>query len=279
MDARQSTEELPPLPTAPLPAPLRVVVLTCGDMGWEMAAALRAAPHVQVVGVVQTAYPRPASLKGRLRSVYRYQGLPGVARIPLNKLRALAARLVGRRRASAALPDVPHLVHRNFHDADCLAAVRALAPDLGIVDGTYVLKPAIYALPTFGSLNLHCGKLPDFRGAPPAFWELWTGATEVGVTVHRVTAKLDEGPILAQRVFPLDPVPPGDPVRYADAVYRTVLRPNGLRIMAEVTASIAAATATARPQGPTDTPTFKRPDHTVVRELRARVRERRRNAS
>ena len=92
--------------------------------------------------------------------------------------------------------------------------------------------------------------------------------------MHRVTAKLDEGPILAQRVFPLDPVPPGDPVRYADAVYRTVLRPNGLRMMADAVAAIAHGTATARPQGPTDTPTFKRPDHAVVRELRARVRER-----
>jgi methionyl-tRNA formyltransferase len=249
-----------------------VVVLTCSADGWESAAALGAAPGVAVVAVVQTPLAKPSSLRARLRSVYRYHGVAGVLRIPLNRVRA---RLDAAASTSRATPDVPLLRFGNFHDADCLDALRALAPDLAVVDGTYVLRESVFLLPRFGSINLHCGKLPDYRGAPPAFWELYNGEREVGVTVHRVSAKLDEGPILQQEIFPLDPAPADDPVAYVGRVWREVLRPNGLRMLAECAARVAAGTSEPRPQPQVDTPAYRRPDFRTAQELRARVRARR----
>jgi hypothetical protein len=266
------TTPLPALPTVPAAEPLRVVVLTCTSDGWEAAKALAGARGVRVSAVVQTPLAKPKSFRTRLRNVYRYHGVPGLLGIPLNQLRRRLDRVESARRATA---DIPLLEFANFHDADCLAALGALRPDLAVVDGTYVLKESVFLLPRYGSINLHCGRLPHYRGAPPAFWELYNGEREVGVTVHRVTAKLDEGPILQQEIFPLDPVPPGDPVDYVRDVWLGVLRPNGLRMVAESASRIAAGVGTERPQGTTTSPTYRRPDLKMKRELRERVRARR----
>ena len=268
----QPASPLPPLPTAPLAQPLRVVVLTCSADGWEAAQALARAPGVELRAVVQTPLAKPRSFRTRLRNVYRYHGVAGLLRIPINQLRGRLNQAASARHATA---DVPLLAFDNFHDADCLAALQALAPDLAVVDGTYVLRESVFLLPRYGSINLHCGRLPDYRGAPPAFWELHNGEREVGVTVHRVSAKLDEGPILQQELFPLDPAPAGDPLDYVRDVWLRVLRPNGLRMVAECAARIAAGTSTERAQGTTTAPTYRRPDLTAKRLLRERVRARR----
>ena len=268
-----SSVPLPPLPTAPLAEPLRVVVLTCSADGWEAAEALAGLPGVALRGVVQTPLTKPKSFRARLRAVYRYHGSAGVLRIPLNQIRGRLNRAESARRGTG---EVPLLSFANFHDADCLAALRDIAPDLAVVDGTYVLRDSVFLLPRFGSINLHCGRLPDYRGAPPAFWELYNGEREVGVTVHRVTAKLDEGPILQQELFPLDPTPPGDPMEYVTDLWRRVLRPNGLRMVGETVARIAAGTSRERAQGGSDAPTYRRPDLSAKRQLRARVEARRR---
>jgi len=47
-------------------------------------------------------------------------------------------------------------------------------------------------------INLHISLLPYNRGADPNFWS-WFDGTPKGVTVHRMNAGLDTGPLLAQR--------------------------------------------------------------------------------
>lgn len=264
--------ELPPLPDRPLSHPLRIVILTCGDQAWEVVDALGAVASAQVLAVIRTPEARPKGLRKRLRAVYRYHGLPGLLRIPVNRLQAVWSR---RRPDATRGRTVPLLWFRDFHDADCLATLRKLAPDLAIVDGTPVLKPTVFTTPRFGSLNLHCGRLPDYRGAPPAFWELLNGEREVGVTVHRVTTRLDEGPVVAADAVPLEAAPDGDPMEYVRAVWQERLRPRGMTLLSEAVAAIAAGRATVQSQGATAHPTYRRPDRHKVRELRRIVRERR----
>jgi methionyl-tRNA formyltransferase len=165
----------------------------------------------------------------------------------------------------------------DFHAEDCLAAVKKLNADLGVVDGTYILKEAIFSLPRLGSINIHCGKVPEYRGAPPAFWELYNGEREAGVTIHRVNARVDEGPVLAQELFPLDPAPTGDPAEYAREYWQTVLRPNAVRMLTHVVTNLAAGTALERPQAPGQGVTWRTPRLEDLRELRRRVNDRRRN--
>jgi len=84
----------------------------------------------------------------------------------------------------------------DIHGDESLALLREFAPDLGLSLAAPILKPSVFAQPRLGTINLHKGKLPGFRGMPPAFWELWTGQGEVGCSVHRVNEKLDEGLLL-----------------------------------------------------------------------------------
>lgn len=54
-------------------------------------------------------------------------------------------------------------------------------------------------------VNLHNSLLPRYRGVRPINWALKNGETTHGVTLHRITPGIDEGPILAQESFPIDP--------------------------------------------------------------------------
>jgi len=257
------------------PRSLGVVVLSCGDLGDEVARELGRAPGVARVTCVTAPYTRtPLSLVGRVRHVYRTQG-------PAGLLAVLAAKLRGSDRpppdhaggGGAGAIERHHFP--DFHHPDCLATLRALQPDLGVVAGTYMLKDTVFSIPRLGSINLHSGKAPEYRGAAPAFWELYNGEREVGITIHRVATALDAGDILLQETFPLDPAPAEDPLVYLERYRREVLRPNGVRLLVQAVAEIARDTVRARPQNPARARTYRTPDYRAIRELRRRVAARR----
>ncbi len=78
-----------------------------------------------------------------------------------------------------------------------------MAADLGVVIGTRILKRQTFAIPRLGSINVHKGKVPEYRGQPPAFWELYHGEEEAGVTIHMVEAKLDAGDVVREDSVPI----------------------------------------------------------------------------
>lgn len=85
--------------------------------------------------------------------------------------------------------------------APLLASVE---PDLVVCMGFPWKVPAdALAVPTHGWLNGHPSFLPRHRGPVPVAWAIRAGDEEIGITVHRMDAELDTGPILAQRPFPL----------------------------------------------------------------------------
>ncbi|MEQ9409855.1 MAG: polysaccharide deacetylase family protein [Fuerstiella sp.] len=101
---------------------------------------------------------------------------------------------------------IPFQTTDQFHSEQSLAFVSAGQPDLGIVYGTPILKPKLFQIPRHGSVNLHQRKVPDYRGGGPiGLWELLDGAQEIGVTVHRVAAKLDSGAIIRAVEIPIQP--------------------------------------------------------------------------
>jgi peptidoglycan/xylan/chitin deacetylase (PgdA/CDA1 family)/folate-dependent phosphoribosylglycinamide formyltransferase PurN len=106
------------------------------------------------------------------------------------------------RAAVLGLPRLTHLRSEDLHGEDTLARVRAFGPDLGISLAAPILKASLFAIPRGGTINLHKGKLPDYRGMPPAFWEFVDGAQEFGCTVHRVDSGLDTGPVLLEHTLP-----------------------------------------------------------------------------
>ncbi|MFN0196033.1 MAG: polysaccharide deacetylase family protein [Planctomycetaceae bacterium] len=86
----------------------------------------------------------------------------------------------------------------DIHSESTLSEVRNHAPDLGLSLAAPILREPLFSIPRLGTINLHKGKVPDYRGMPPAFWELWNDEKSVGCTVHRVDNKLDTGAMIRQ---------------------------------------------------------------------------------
>ena len=130
----------------------------------------------------------------------------------------------------------------DIHGDDALACVRTFAPDLGISLAAPILKSPLFETPFLGTINLHKGKLPDYRGMPPAFWEFVNGESAFGCTVHRVERGLDTGPIVCQ-------------VSMARSRYATVrgaqlaLDELGVRLMCAAVRSLSEGTVSWKLQG------------------------------
>ncbi len=186
------------------PRGFRVAVLTCQDFAWETVAALTAIPEITVVGVVRAPLPRP-SLKTQLKRTWRRDGAIGVAAAVWRKARRTLPSAADARPVDPRITGWPQHDVASLNSEACRTLLRSLHLDLAVLDGTNILKPETFSIPRLGSINLHCGRLPSYRGAPPAFWELMAGEREVGVTVHQVSAALDAGAIYARGERPARP--------------------------------------------------------------------------
>lgn len=256
----------------------KVIVFTCGDLGIEVANRVVQLEGIAAVAVVQAPWRSPKrklSTLATIRRSYRIAGPVATMRTVLGKLIPSLRPIKPEGPSLSADPGVELVSVDDLHAVSTLERVQGFEPDLGVVAGTYILKEKLFGIPRLGSINLHSGKAPEYRGAAPAFWELYNGDRDVGITIHRVTAKLDSGHILAQETYPLDPAPAGDPIQYVEEYRNDVLRPNGVQMVTEVVAQIAAGTAVDRPQDPTNAKTYRSPDFQAIKELRRRVAVRR----
>ncbi|WP_280295234.1 methionyl-tRNA formyltransferase [Nocardia abscessus] len=133
-----------------------------------------------------------------------------------------------------------HLTERA--DAETIDLVKRVEPDVIVVNSWYTWMPAeLYNLPPHGTLNLHDSLLPKFTGFSPVLWALISGASETGLTVHRMDEGLDTGDILVQRSIPIGPSDTG-----TELVMRGMeLIPGAL---GEALAALDSGTAQWRPQ-------------------------------
>lgn len=275
-----------PAHRAPESRPLRVVVLSCGVLGERVADALAALDAVDRVLLLTAPFEQKARgpVEKLIRSL-KYDGvLSTVGGLAARALRWVRSPAPGReRRVDAEAPSerstrpsgVTHRRVEAFEAASSLDLLDAFGPDLGVVAGAYVLPERVFRLPRLGSINLHAGEVPDYRGSAPAFWELHHGEDTVGVTVHEVTAELDAGRVVLQETLPLNPAPSGDPLAYVERVRREILEPAGVRLLCRAVSAIADGTVEPRSQDETRARTFPKPTRSDVWRLRWRVAVRR----
>ncbi len=83
--------------------------------------------------------------------------------------------------------------------------IKELKPDLIVVTAYGKIIPqAILDIPTYGCLNVHASLLPKYRGAACLNAPILNGDTETGVTIMKMEAGLDTGPILRQSKISLN---------------------------------------------------------------------------
>ncbi len=89
-------------------------------------------------------------------------------------------------------------------DAAALDRLGALKPDVIVVVAYGLILPkTVLVVSPHGCLNVHASLLPKYRGAAPIPAAILAGDDETGVTIMRMDAGVDTGPILAQAREPI----------------------------------------------------------------------------
>lgn len=97
---------------------------------------------------------------------------------------------------------LPVLQPPDFRDGEDRRVLAALRPDVLVVAAYGLILPqAVLDIPGLGAFNVHASLLPGYRGAAPVQRAIMAGDSVTGVTIMRMEAGLDTGPMLAQRAL------------------------------------------------------------------------------
>lgn len=155
----------------------RTVFFGSGSFAVPILDAVAANPRLELVAIV-TAPDRPAGRGSTLRPT------------PV----ALRARAMW----------VPLLQPARIRAPEAIAELEALRPDLGVLaDYGQIIPRDLLELPPRGILNVHPSLLPRHRGATPIQATIAEGDDRTGVTIIRMDAGVDTGPIVATTDWPL----------------------------------------------------------------------------
>jgi len=100
---------------------------------------------------------------------------------------------------------IPYDKIGNPNAAEFVDSVRQRSADLIVsVACPYILKETLLSLPPRGCVNIHHAPLPRYKGMMPTFWQMFHGEKAVGVTVHFMAAKVDEGVVLLQEQLAIE---------------------------------------------------------------------------
>ena len=152
----------------------------------------------------------------------------------------------------------------DIHGTPALDMLRRFDAELGLSLAAPILRRPAFALPARGTINLHKGKLPDFRGMPPAFWELWHDQASVGCSVHCVDERLDTGALIAEASVPRAP----------HATLRGLqlqLDEVGIALMARTVPALLAGHVQPRPQPAGEGATHRKPTLEQQAQLRRKL--------
>ena len=131
-----------------------------------------------------------------------------VAAVISNKASAGGLRFAQEQGIATAVLDHKAYPSREAFDAELAVTIDAHQPALVVLAGFMrILTPGFVAHYEGRLVNIHPSLLPAFAGLHTHQRALEAGCWFAGATVHRVTAELDHGPILAQAAVP---VLPGD---------------------------------------------------------------------
>jgi methionyl-tRNA formyltransferase len=100
----------------------------------------------------------------------------------------------------------PVIYPEKLNTTETEKVLKGYQPDLFILSGyNKILKSIILGIPPQGTINLHGGKLPEYRGAAPINWQIINGETTGGCSIIYVDEGIDTGDIIAQEYYPILP--------------------------------------------------------------------------
>lgn len=129
---------------------------------------------------------------------------------------------------------------RTLRDLEAQAEFAALEADLAVVAAYGLILPQpVLDAPRHGCINIHASLLPRWRGAAPVHRAILAGDPVTGVTIMRMEAGLDTGPMLATARTPVDDKTSGE--------LTAELAELGARLLIEVIAHLPGHSPTPQP--------------------------------
>lgn len=96
---------------------------------------------------------------------------------------------------------LPVLQPVKMKDPEFVDQLRGFRADLQVVVAFRMLPEVVWAMPRFGTFNVHAALLPQYRGAAPINWAVINGETQTGVTTFFLDHDIDTGRIIMQEPF------------------------------------------------------------------------------
>lgn len=192
-----------------------VLICHAGDDFDRLGLAAWLASFSSLAGIVvldETATQKRARIRREVRRVGPLR-FADVAAMRLYQRLVLAAReRAWMKRALTALharygtpPPVPQLVVASINDAAVENFLRRLEPDLVLARCKQLLKKTVIGIPRLGCFVLHPGICPEYRNAHGCFWALAErDLGRVGMTLLRIDAGVDTGPVYGYYSYPFD---------------------------------------------------------------------------
>jgi methionyl-tRNA formyltransferase len=98
---------------------------------------------------------------------------------------------------------LPVLQPEKMKDPAFVDELRSYAANLQVVVAFRMLPEVVWAMPEYGTFNVHAALLPQYRGAAPINWAVINGETMTGVTTFFLDHDIDTGRIIKQLPFPI----------------------------------------------------------------------------
>jgi methionyl-tRNA formyltransferase len=132
---------------------------------------------------------------------------------------------------------VPVYQPESINTPEGVAKLSAWCPDLLVVAAYgQILNNDVLSVPPHGGINVHASLLPKYRGAAPIAWAIYHGERETGVTIIRMSVRLDAGDMLAREKVEIGPWETAGELEAR-------LGPLGARLAVQVINQIEAGTA------------------------------------
>ena len=152
--------------------------------------------RVVVAATAEVAIPTLEWLKNSDHDLLRVVTTPD-SRVGRGKLLAESAisRWADLNSIAKLKPNTKEEMHRAFENADLVIAIAY----------GRILTEDVLSIPKFGFVNLHFSLLPSYRGAAPVQRAIQNGETTSGITIFKIDANLDTGPIYFQEKYEISP--------------------------------------------------------------------------
>ncbi len=189
---------------------LKIAILTDSEFlqawEWESLNALIKKGNAEIVLEIRNESPKPAGKK----SPFAYRVFRALDRRIFKSAHDAFEQVPIK---DLPYPDITQIqvypiqtIYKDEIKATDLDDIREFKLDIILRFGFRILTGEILKLPRLGVWSYHHGDPAQYRGGPPAFWEVMGEWETTGTVLQRLTEELDQGDVLYQSYSQTDPL-------------------------------------------------------------------------